>query len=852
MKQVANKKMIRTLSYRTMKEKKWKNLIAVLAIGLTSLMFTAMFTTGLSIIGSMQEATMRQVGTSAHGGYKYMTEAEYEQVKQAGGYRDISYNVFAGSGVNTELNQIQTEVRFAEDKMAEWSFSYPETGHMPETINECAASSKVLEALGIPMELGAKVPIQIRTEDEQGRDKIIDCSFILSGFWQSDEAAMAQQFYISEEWMKKNIVRPVENYFQRMDEERIASIIGRCQVDIVFSSAFDIEGQMKKLTDRTGLNPEDVNESVNWAYATATVDFVTIALGVTILGIIMLSGYLIIYNIFYINVTADIRYYGLLKTIGTTGKQLKKMVRGQAFLLSAAGIPLGLAGGWFVGKGIMPVLFGALDTGGIQNVAINPGIFIFAAAFSLIVVYISCIRPCRLATRVSPIEAVRFVEAVPYKKKTKKTGNVTMLRMAAANMSRNKKKAAAVISSLALSLILINTTYSMVRSFSFDEYVKNYLVSDMMVNHYSAVNSMTESMDFEAITPEIEDAIQKIDGVEGVHTFPTRNSRIFLTEEATRKFETYYHSDEVEDFQKRYGKEEADYLIRTGDTSGNIYGMGTDILKYLTAWQGKLDPEKFGQGGYAIIINSEEDGNWVSAGDKIVLENEQGLQKELQVMAVADLPYGLSVKMHMGLFPTETIISIRDFDELYQYKGGLNAVLDVAEGKEEAVKKELEAYLSENQPELVLSTKDELEQEFARETRMFTVIGGLLGFILALIGILNFINATITGILSRKQEFAMMQAVGMTGKQLEHMLILEGLLYGTGTLLVSLTFGNLVSYGFIYMMGKNMAYFVWNFTIAPIILSIPVIIVISVILPVICYHILCKKSIIERLRLAEV
>lgn len=852
MKQVANKKMIRILSYRTMKEKKWKNLIAVLAIGLTSLMFTAMFTTGLSIIGSMQEATMRQVGTSAHGGYKYMTEAEYEQVKQAGGYRDISYNVFAGSGVNTELNQIQTEVRFAEDKMAEWSFSCPETGHMPETINECAASSKVLEALGVPMELGAKVPIQIKTEDEQGKDKIIECSFSLSGFWQSDEAAMAQQFYISEEWMKENIVRPVENYYQKMDEEKVASIIGRNQVDVVFFSAFDIEGQMKRLTDRTGLNPEDVMEAVNWAYATATVDFVTIALGITMLGIIMLSGYLIIYNIFYINVTADIRYYGLLKTIGTTGKQLKKMVRGQAFLLSAAGIPLGLAGGWFVGKGIMPFMFEALNTGGVQNVAINPWIFIFAAFFSLVVVYISCIKPCRLATRVSPIEAVRFVEAIQYKKKTKKTGNVTMLRMAAANMSRSKKKAAAVISSLALSLILINTTFSMVRSFSFDEYIKNYLVSDMMVNHYSTVNMMAESRNHEAITPEVEDKIRKIEGVEDVHTFPTINSNIVLNENAVRKFETYYQSNDVEDFQKRYGKEEADQLIQTGKTSGNIYGVEADILEYLTVWEGKLDLEKFSQGGYAVVAKSKKEGNWVSPGDTIILENEQGMQKELQVMAVADLPYGLSVRMHMGLFPTETIINIRDFDELYQYKGGLNAVLDVAEGKEEAVKKELQTYLSENQPELVLSTKDELEQEFARETRMFTVIGGLLGFILALIGILNFINATITGILSRKQEFAMMQAVGMTGKQLEHMLILEGLLYGTGTLLFSITFGNLVSYGFIYMIGKNMAYFVWNFTIAPIILSIPVIIIISVILPVICYHILCKKSIIERLRLVEV
>lgn len=98
----------------------------------------------------------------------------------------------------------------------------------------------------------------------------------------------------------------------------------------------------------------------------------------------------------------------------------------------------------------------------------------------------------------------------------------------------------------------------------------------------------------------------------------------------------------------------------------------------------------------------------------------------------------------------------------------------------------------------------------------------------------------------------MMQAVGMTGKQLEQMLTMEGILYGAWTLLIAATLGNVVSYGLLYMIGKNMAYFVWGFHVLPLFVSIPVIAAISVILPVICYHVLCKKSIIERLRMVEV
>ena len=118
MKKVANRKVIRTLSYRTMREKKWKNLIAILAIALTSVLFTALFTVGGSMLTSFQESTFRQIGTSAHGGYKYLSMQEFEQIKAAGGFRDISCDIVAGFACNPELNAIQTEVRWAQDQAA--------------------------------------------------------------------------------------------------------------------------------------------------------------------------------------------------------------------------------------------------------------------------------------------------------------------------------------------------------------------------------------------------------------------------------------------------------------------------------------------------------------------------------------------------------------------------------------------------------------------------------------------------------------------------------------------------------------------------------------------------------------
>lgn len=130
---------------------------------------------------------------------------------------------------------------------------------------------------------------------------------------------------------------------------------GSINPNIWFASSWDIEGQVESLKARCGFG-EDVNEGVNWAYASSEVDFTTVAMLAGILLLITFSGYMIIYNIFYISVSKDIRFYGLLKTIGTTNRQLKKLVRRQALLLGLIGTPIGLILGYLVSFFVTPVV----------------------------------------------------------------------------------------------------------------------------------------------------------------------------------------------------------------------------------------------------------------------------------------------------------------------------------------------------------------------------------------------------------------------------------------------------------------------------------------------------------------
>lgn len=116
---------------------------------------------------------------------------------------------------------------------------------------------------------------------------------------------------------------------------------------------------------------------------------------------VILAGYLIIYNIFNISVKTDIRAYGLLKNVGTTGKQLKKIVRMQAWRLSAIGIPIGLLCGYLAGLCMAPSLTADAEISAQAGktaqtvVSANPLIFLAAILLTLLTVYLSSLQACK-------------------------------------------------------------------------------------------------------------------------------------------------------------------------------------------------------------------------------------------------------------------------------------------------------------------------------------------------------------------------------------------------------------------------------------------------------------------------
>ena len=146
---------------------------------------------------------------------------------------------------------------------------------------------------------------------------------------------------------------------------------------------------------------------------------------------------------------------------------------------------------------------------------------------------------------------------------------------------------------------------------------------------------------------------------------------------------------------------------------------------------------------------------------------------------------------------------------------------------------------------------DEIEKAQEKGKRpyqqLLSALGGALSIIIGLIGITNFVNSVLTSIITRRKELAMLQSIGMTGKQLKKMLSFEGLYYAAGTVVASIVFGSLVSVIIVRAISNSIWFFTYKFVIFPMFVIYPFLIALTVIIPAIIYRKIAKTSIIERL-----
>lgn len=838
---VKNKKIIRTIADKSFRANRARNIIAVTAIALTAVLFTALFTIGSGLVENFQKQTMRQAGGDGMGVIKYITDEQYENIKNHELIKEISYNRILCDSVDNEgLLKRHGEFYYMDDTAMKPGFCEPTTGRKPEQANEIILDTKAIQMLGAEQKIGAPVTLELTVHGQK-----VTRDFVISGWWEADPVFNASIIVASRAYVDQHM----DELYHSYNED--SSMTGVINSYIMFSNSFHLESKLERVVTESGYStnendPNFVASNVNWSYLSTnfSLDPPTV-IGVTAaLLLIILTGYLIIYNIFQISVIKDIRFYGLLKTIGTTGKQIKKIIRRQALVLSCIGIPIGLAAGYLIGCAFVPILLNQTFAKGAQfTTTANPLIFAGALLFALITVFTSTAKPGRIAANVSPVEAVRFTDGADRaKRKQKKTRHGSRIyAMAMSNLTRNRKRTALVVVSMSLSLILFNTVYTFSQGFDMDKFLSKFVDTDFLIAHADYFN-------YEYMGPEnalsesfIETVQQQPGFLEGGRLYANMDTEIFSLET---------------DASQQYN------LDPEGRPFSYVYGLEDLPLARLNVLEGEIDVEKLKSGEYILEgVDTHDDGTprWETShyeiGDTVKLHNRKGLGtrnenqpqvRTFTVMAKVSVEYyinsvgrGCDYSFYLPADVYKTMVA---------NPGVMSYAFNVEDAEEPAMDAFLKEYTENVEPVMNFSSKGTRVNEFEDLKNTVLLVGGALSIVIGLIGILNFINSTLTSIVTRRREFAMMQSIGMTMRQLRRMLILEGFYYALAASAAALLGSVLFSGVMVNAVASNLWFFTFRFTILPLLVTIPVLLVIGLLLPPIVLRNVTKFSIVERLR----
>lgn len=865
---VNNKKSIYKIAGRSLASNKRRNVITIAAIILTAILFTSLFTIIMSINASYEMSVFRKLGGSSHGTFKDITAEQEADLIKNDNIKEYGERMILGINSDDVFHNQSAEISYMDANTAEWSFIELEDGHMPEAYNEIVMDKEALKLLGYEPVLGEQIDLSFeingKGEDQSGyRD-----TFTLVGYWEFDPVSPAHFINVSKEYAESIIA---------IAEDRGLEPI-RINMDVKFSSPVGAEDKMIRVIEESGYTcgdestDESIRYGINPGYTSGSMDgteLIEILVPMSVfLLLVIFTGYLIIYNVFQISVVSDIRFYGLLKTIGTTQKQVKKIIKIQALVLCAIGIPAGLILGYILGSWLTPVVLQITTMA--DNCAVittSPIVFIASGFFEIVTVMISVIKPGKTAGKVSPIEALKYNESISGGKKKKNTRGAKPFDMALANVGRNKKKTMVVFVSLALSLVVLNAVNMFTGGFDSEKWLESEMSTDFVIgdlSYFKFAGPDLNSMLAENAKDIKENVAIENDG------FAYDLTGLPLLKLGKENYEMYHM------FQPQL-------TTKPSKESGQFYscsvieGMDDFLIDRLEVCEGDASLLKDRDTRYvAILTHKLENGEYVldenapEIGEKISLAWAEGIEAgesgnvgqetedscaiytgiteyEYTVCAYVEVPIDISERMSSGTY--DVIVGSdmlrSDFGESVV---PLFYAFDTASVEdEEKAENYIHDYCEENTG-ITYESKAVRRADFEGFKNMFVLVGGLLSLIIGFVGILNFLNTIMAGIITRKNEIAVLQAIGMTGKQVKEMLITEGMIYTAGSGVIAL----ILSVIFVPVVNAVSNELFWfysdHFSITPILMVLPIMALLGIIVPLVSYKGLSKASIVERIR----
>ena len=825
--------VLKKLSKKLFFSNKQRNVIGIFAIILTTILFTTIISIVNEILYMDKQVKFYQVGKNTHVDFAEVTESKIEKIKSHNLVEKIGVIRGLGSAINKEFKTPLT-VLYNDENYFSARMGMELVGELPKKINEVVLCESELKALGKESKIGENITLELFTMDNRKIEK----EFILSG-------------YINEEDIEYDVF------------QRLAFISNELIHEIYYGTNFEYnivgvylknDKNIKKDVDKilTDIGYQNIDENaenyikvdINYAYENS-MDLLSTLIIFILLFLFILSGYLIIYNVFYISLIKDIKLYGQLKTIGTTSSQLKKLMNMQVYYMCLIGIPIGLIMGYILSKIFLPIIKSNMTYSNIESAGINILVFLISGVFAFGTVWISCRKSIKVVSNVSPIESTKYIENTKVKKNIKKSKKGAKIYLIAyENFKRNKRKTILLVLSLSISGALINSTINFISNFNEKMFLDIFSVADFRLQDSLVNNSVLRGDDTRGIPKSFIEDIKKEDGYTSCGEVYTYNPKML----------TNTNEDEIKDYVI---VEEINNNIIENPIENNNYHrlLGFSQLPFeegLIIKEGELDWEKFNSGNYIIEMSYDSNKSYLryKIGDKIKINYQNGNVDEYEVMAIAYFKNS-SIESTMSNNNSILGISFNKFQELFPNQLPLDFWLNVEDGNEEKFKKIFEPYLQSEEANLRLETLDGLKKDFEQVKQPFLIGGGALSLIIFLIGILNYINITISNIYSKRKEYAMMRSIGLSEKQLKYLILFEGMWYFIFSSITSIILSIILSVFGIRIIGPQIisGYFDYQLVLYPVIIVSLVLLIIIYIISYFAINKIKSNNIIEELRM---
>ncbi len=831
-----NKGAIKKVEKGMMRANHIRNTFAILAVVLTTFMITTVFSLGINYMQNMELSSVRMAGSSADVTLGTPTNEQEQQIRSLDYVKTVGVRYMVGSVTNSRAPSIA--IQYYDE--TEWEQHFKEAisnihGSYPTKENEIMLSEDALVQLGIAdPTLQMKIPLSYFDKDGEQQK-----TFSLSG-WFHSYTGMGMAF-VSERYCTNMGYTMQENGTLSLTLKKMPRDYYQIQNDILLNDHQHFSG------------------SISMSSSSGSMIVMVILLVLFLVG----SGYLLIYNVLYISISKDTRFYGLMKTIGTTQKQIKSLVKKQALQFACIGIPIGILLATAVSFGIVPLF---LQQGFKQGkssmdavVFFHPAIFILSIIFSAMTVWMACNAPAKAAAKISPLEALRFQNFAPKKMKIRNSTNGGKLYiMAFHNIFRDKKRAVLVFLSLFMGTVTILGVNGILGSINAENYVDQYMKYDFRYTD----SQFTQFENLEKEVPQFDEhfveQISQIAGVANVFTSKITWAEIGFNASEFESFLKMQHEELYQD-GKTYEQmiSELQEYANAGDYGCYVVTIDDKLVEqYNDTHNIPIDIDEF-RNGNTVIVGMDTDTftpNAMLVGKTLNLtsDNADGKTADFQVAGAfryEDISFQIGHRKWIGAVPDVIFVSDAGMERLTNTAIIYDIGVDVESTNQlQTVNRELTA-INNTLPSSKWNYQSSVSilEQFHQMYFSIGLLGNGAAILLIVIGLINFVNVMLTGVMARKNEFAIMESIGTTKKQIRKILTLEGGFYALISIILIMTFGN----AFLLLVANAVPsiadYAKFEYPLSLVIGLIIAIFVICLCVPSFVYSFISRETIIERL-----